>query len=127
MTYQSNVPILMLDSNMSVATLTVSAATVVSVMIANAPLVTEIPSAKYRVLTPIPVEIEVDEYDDVIATFREAGISMSGGTQSEAITALAEQLAAVFTKYKKAAALGPWATKQLKALEKYIGERVKPA
>ncbi len=97
------------------------------VPVTNDPVITSLPSVKLRVLRPIAVEIESDEYGDVIATFRDAGISMSGSTLSEAMNGLAAQIALAFTQYKKATALGPWATKQFAVLGGYVGEKVKPA
>lgn len=90
----------------------------------TAPVIGEIPSRKYRIVRPIPVQVKVDGYGDVIASLPpDVGISMSGDTQSQAIDALAAQVALLFARYKKAPDLGPWAVRQLRALEKHIAEK----
>lgn len=97
-------------------------------VVANtSPVIDSIPSTKYQLRRPIPVVIEFDSYGEVIASVADIGIAMSGDTQSQAIKSLAEQISAVFTRYKKEASLGPLAMKQLRALETYIGDRGKPA
>lgn len=91
----------------------------------TAPVIGEIPSRKYRIVRPIPVQVKVDGYGDVIASLPpDVGISMSGDTQSQAIDALAAQVALLFARYKKAPDLGPWAVRQLRALEKHIAEKI---
>jgi hypothetical protein len=96
-------------------------ATTATVVLTTSPAIGSIPSRKYRVLRPIPVLIEMDG-DDVVASFSEAGIAMSGNTQTDAMDALAAHIAAVFARYKKEPKLGSWATKQFKLLEQYLGE-----
>lgn len=86
-----------------------------------------VPSAKVLMTKPIPVLVEKSEHNDFIATFAEAGLSMSGDTPQEAMTLLAAYITSVFARYKKETSLGPWAVKQLAALEKYLGEKVEPA
>ena len=76
----------------------------------------------YFTKKPINIRIEYLNDDECVAEFKEAGISFSASTATEAIQELKIELVEVYEFYKSEACLGSWPRYQLDVLEKYIGK-----
>ena len=70
-------------------------------------------SNEYSLSRTMPIQIEWDDSGEFIATFGNAGISMSGDLAHEALSLLRDHLITVYRKFKNASKLGPEAKRQL--------------
>ena len=76
--------------------------------------------AGYRILQPIPVVIERVGIGDVVASFREANIAMSGDDTSDAYQALVAEILDTFDVLLSEPSLGVGAAEQRRILCKHI-------
>lgn len=72
-------------------------------------------------LAPYPVHVEKSGRE-FVATFREAKISISGRTAKEAKDLLEEHVESLYALYRSEPHLGAGPLRQLKVMEKYLGE-----
>jgi len=76
----------------------------------------------HTIIKPIPVAVTPMK-GEVIASFEQANIAMSGATQVEAIAELSSYLLDVFDSlFSETAPLGPEPARQLDLLQRYIGK-----
>lgn len=71
---------------------------------------------------PISIVLEIRAEDEVIATFEEANIMMSGDDVRDALQGLKDEIVATYKLYKSEARLGPEPARRLKVLESFVGQ-----
>jgi hypothetical protein len=77
---------------------------------------------RHQLTKPIPVTIEENDDDGVIATFDAANISMSGDTLPAALLALSDYIEDIYETYAAEMHLGPEPMRRLGVLRGYLGE-----
>lgn len=78
---------------------------------------------RYFVDKSITSSIEIISKKEIIATFEEAGITISAASIPEALHMMKIEIIELYEIYKSHPRLGPEPKRQLAILEKYIGER----
>jgi hypothetical protein len=78
---------------------------------------------KFQLKKPIPIFIRQEDDAEWIATFPEAELSRSGDSAVDAITWLKSSIVELYELFKGEDQLGPLPQRQLRTLERYIGEK----
>lgn len=74
----------------------------------------------YRLLQPIPYEINPLRADDFLATFDEGNIGISGDDAQDAYQSLVAEILDTFDRLSSEPRLSPAASRQLEVLRRYI-------
>ncbi|MGC2223839.1 MAG: hypothetical protein WA624_16585 [Methylocella sp.] len=118
---------LLFDSNVLSYTSIVTFASSTCTGIKHVLHINELDTDKYYLKEPIEVTI-TNRGDQILAEFVEAEISVSEDTASEALSWLKGRIVGSYVRFKNQLdKLGPVPVRQLKVLERYIGEEQQPS
>jgi hypothetical protein len=95
----------------------------VSTNTALSTIINSLSDDRLGLVRPLRVELEIVDDEEVIATFEEANISMSGDDIRDAIHGLRAEIVATYNLYKTQNRLGPEPSRRLKVLEGFVGQK----
>ena len=79
-------------------------------------------SPRYRVIAPIPVEIEYCADDEFIANWPAGGIAITSDSATDALQTLKVEIVEIYQIFKNERLLGPEPQRQLSLLERHLGQ-----